>query len=342
MDLAAQDRWSQGQANLYLGIVAESSAEPQAASSYFRDVACQRPYGDSALLPVALSISRSLIPRACEPRARRAEVTEALVRVVPNASAIASSMVNRDRFSNAGRRRWRLARPRRPRVRSASAWKAGASSPPLRAPTADAAATTWRAVVGSRRISMLACPMWQHRRFGLVSWRWRRDLNPRRVAPHVLSSSAAEWFGPVRSDLSAPEPRLGSPLRTPLTYANETTSETRVGDTRDIPVKALFPQGRKRFELASPGWSRGLGIGGAPHCDFADERSAGMTSRWCPDWRSVTLACVCLWPGWRGRRRRSRPAIGPNALVPQVSRETRPGRHGCGAWSVGCLRPLRR
>jgi hypothetical protein len=101
MDLAAQDRWSQGQANLYLlylGIVAESSAEPQAASSYFRDVACQRPYGDSALLPVALSISRSLIPRACEVRARCAEVTEALLRVVPNGSAIASSMVNREPF----------------------------------------------------------------------------------------------------------------------------------------------------------------------------------------------------------------------------------------------------
>ena len=55
MDVAAHDRWSQGQANLYLGILAESSAEPQAASSYFRDaVECQRPYGDSTLLPVAL------------------------------------------------------------------------------------------------------------------------------------------------------------------------------------------------------------------------------------------------------------------------------------------------
>ena len=77
MDLAAQDRWSQARANLYLGIVAESSAEPQAASSYLRDVACQRPYDDSALLPVALSISRSLIPRACEVRARCAEVRSA-------------------------------------------------------------------------------------------------------------------------------------------------------------------------------------------------------------------------------------------------------------------------
>jgi hypothetical protein len=72
MDLAAQDRWSPGQANLYLGIVAESSAEPQAASSYFRDVASQRPYGDSALLPVALSISRSLIPQGMRaPRSPR-------------------------------------------------------------------------------------------------------------------------------------------------------------------------------------------------------------------------------------------------------------------------------
>ena len=244
MDLAAQGQVESGQANLYLGIVAESSAEPQAASSYFRDVACQRPYGDSALLPVALSISRSLIPRACEVRTRRAEVTEALVRVVPNASAIASSMVNREPFLQSRSASLATRSTTAARVRSASAWKAGASSPPLRARTADAAATTWSAVVGSRRISTLACPMWQHRRFGLVSWRWRRDLNPRRVAPHALSSSAA------------PEPRLGSPLRTPLTYANETTSETRVGDTRDIPVKALFPQGRKRFELASLGWSR--------------------------------------------------------------------------------------
>jgi predicted ATPase/DNA-binding CsgD family transcriptional regulator len=55
MDLAAQDRWSQGQANLYLGILAESSADPQAASSYFREaVECQRPYDDSTLLPMAL------------------------------------------------------------------------------------------------------------------------------------------------------------------------------------------------------------------------------------------------------------------------------------------------
>jgi serine/threonine-protein kinase PknK len=55
MDLAAQDRWSQGQANLYLGILSESSADPQAASLYFREaVECQRPYDDSTLLPMAL------------------------------------------------------------------------------------------------------------------------------------------------------------------------------------------------------------------------------------------------------------------------------------------------
>jgi hypothetical protein len=30
----------------------------------------------------------------------------------------------------------------------------------------------------------------------------------------------------------------------------------RVGGTRDIPVEALFPQGRERFELVSSGWSQ--------------------------------------------------------------------------------------
>jgi non-specific serine/threonine protein kinase len=64
MDVAAHDRWSQGQANLYLGILAESSTEPQAASSYFRDaVECQRPYGDSTLLPVALVGQASVLTR---------------------------------------------------------------------------------------------------------------------------------------------------------------------------------------------------------------------------------------------------------------------------------------
>ena len=44
-----------------------------------------------------------------------------------------------------------------------------------------------------------------------------------------------------------------------------------------MPVEALFPQGGGCFELASSGWSRVLGIdavGGAPHCDFADEGGA--------------------------------------------------------------------
>jgi non-specific serine/threonine protein kinase len=63
MGLAAQDRWSQGGANLYLGIIAES-ADPRAASSYFREaVECQRPYGDSTLLPVALIGQASVLTR---------------------------------------------------------------------------------------------------------------------------------------------------------------------------------------------------------------------------------------------------------------------------------------
>jgi hypothetical protein len=71
----------------------------------------------------------------------------------------------------------------------------------------------------------------------------------------------------------------------------------RVGGTRDIPVEALFPEGRERFELGSSGWSRVLGIdavGGTPHCDFADEGGARVAS-WCsPDWLAVTLAGVVL------------------------------------------------
>jgi hypothetical protein len=65
----------------------------------------------------------------------------------------------------------------------------------------------------------------------------------------------------------------------------------------DIPVEALFPAGRECFELGSSGWPRVLGIdavGGPPHRDFADEGSARVTSRWCPDWLGVTLAGVIL------------------------------------------------
>ena len=71
----------------------------------------------------------------------------------------------------------------------------------------------------------------------------------------------------------------------------------RVGGTRDIPVEALFPEGRERFELGSSGWARILGIdavGGAPHCEFAEESGARVSSRWYPDWLGVTLAGVIL------------------------------------------------
>jgi hypothetical protein len=71
----------------------------------------------------------------------------------------------------------------------------------------------------------------------------------------------------------------------------------RVSGTRDMPVEVLFPEGRERFELAFSGWSRVLGIdavGGPPHCDFADEGGARVTTRWCPDWLGVTSAGVIL------------------------------------------------
>ena len=70
-----------------------------------------------------------------------------------------------------------------------------------------------------------------------------------------------------------------------------------VNGTRNLPVEALFPQGRERLELGSPGWSRVLGIdalGGAPHCDFADEGGARVAPLWCACWLGVTLPGVVL------------------------------------------------
>jgi hypothetical protein len=65
-----------------------------------------------------------------------------------------------------------------------------------------------------------------------------------------------------------------------------------------MPVEALFPEARERFELASSsGWSGVLGIdavGGSPHCNFANECGAWVTSRCSPDRLGVTLAGVVL------------------------------------------------
>ena len=64
-----------------------------------------------------------------------------------------------------------------------------------------------------------------------------------------------------------------------------------------MPVEVLFPEGRERFEWGSSSWSGVLGIdavGGAPHCDVADEGAAGVNSRCGPDWWGVTLAGVIL------------------------------------------------
>jgi hypothetical protein len=64
-----------------------------------------------------------------------------------------------------------------------------------------------------------------------------------------------------------------------------------------MPVEALFPPGRERFELGFSGWSRVLGIdavGGAPHCDFAGKCCVRVSSLRCPDWLGVTLAGLVL------------------------------------------------
>lgn len=62
--VAAQDHASQGQANLYLGILAGSSADPDSASSYFREaVESFQHFHDSTLLPVALVGQASVVVR---------------------------------------------------------------------------------------------------------------------------------------------------------------------------------------------------------------------------------------------------------------------------------------
>jgi hypothetical protein len=72
----------------------------------------------------------------------------------------------------------------------------------------------------------------------------------------------------------------------------------RIRGTRDVPVEVLFPEGRERFELASSsGWSRVLGfdaVGGAPHCDFANEVGARLASCCSPDRLAVTMAGAVL------------------------------------------------
>jgi hypothetical protein len=120
----------------------------------------------------------------------------------------------------------------------------------------------------------------------------------------------------------------------------------RVGATCDVPVKALFPQGRERFELGSAGWSPVLGsdaVGGPPHCNVADEGGAQVASRWCPDWLCVTLAgvalelvgevgdklgslCQVVAPDWIGMERCW------NARKPGVGSE---GLFGCDVETVG-------
>ena len=65
----------------------------------------------------------------------------------------------------------------------------------------------------------------------------------------------------------------------------------------DVPVEALFPKGRKHFELSSSGWSCILGIdavGGPPYCNVADEGGARVASRCSPYWGAANLVGVIL------------------------------------------------
>ena len=62
--------------------------------------------------------------------------------------------------------------------------------------------------------------------------------------------------------------------------------------------RGVVSRGPGAFRVGlSSGWSRVLGIdavGGAPHCDFADEGGARVASRCSPGWLGVALAGVVL------------------------------------------------
>jgi non-specific serine/threonine protein kinase len=66
-------RWGQGQAHLYLGIIADSAAnDPQRATSHYRQaVDCLRPYRDVTLLPVALVGQAGVLARRDAVRAHK-------------------------------------------------------------------------------------------------------------------------------------------------------------------------------------------------------------------------------------------------------------------------------
>jgi hypothetical protein len=112
----------------------------------------------------------------------------------------------------------------------------------------------------------------------------------------------------------------------------------RVGGTRDIPVEALFPKRRERFESGASGWSRVLGIdavGGPPHCDFADEGGAEVAFWYCPGWRVGTLAGVVLnLVGEVGEQLRSPCQVGPQAGW-SCSVDGMPGSQRSGPGSIG-------
>jgi hypothetical protein len=96
----------------------------------------------------------------------------------------------------------------------------------------------------------------------------------------------------------------------------------RVGGTRDVPVEALFPEGREGFELGSSGWSRVLGIdamGGAPHCDFADEGGVWVASRCSPGWLGIPSAGVISNLGGEVRDQLGSPCqvVAPDGMIMQ-------------------------
>ena len=102
-----------------------------------------------------------------------------------------------------------------------------------------------------------------------------------------------------------------------------------------MPVEALFPQGRKHFELSSSGWSWILGIdavGGPPHCNVADEGGARVASRCSPYWGAANLVGMILdLVGEVGDKLGSLGQVGPPDGI-GMERGWNPGNPGQRTW----------
>ena len=133
----------------------------------------------------------------------------------------------------------------------------------------------------------------------LVSWRWRRDLNPRRFSPHALSRSAIGLF----RRLSPRARGLPGPKKVPVNVSEQRRLRLAIRLLLTGSARS-WPQGRRRSHDGRP-------VGGHGH--HGPPRSPSSRSCWssgCWPSRSKTWRWPC--------RTTAAPAAGSRS-APQTS-----------------------